>query len=242
MDSRTIGTFVSLCLGLTAIQAEAASLQVTPVRIQVDTPAAASKVTVSNPGDVPITAQLRVFKWTRVNGQDQLTPTRDVVASPPLVKLAPGQPYVVRIVRLKKSGVAGEESYRLLVDEIPSPEAQTPVIGPRFAIRQSLPVFFTGAGANAQIEWEASLKKGRLYVSARNQGQKRIRLSELSISAGAGKPLKVTTGLGYVLGRSSEQWAAKIPVKGFAPGTTITIQAQSDNGPIRKVAKIRATD
>lgn len=242
MDTRAIRVFATMLFGLTAVQAEAASLQVTPVRIQVNAPAAASKITVSNPGDVPLTAQLRVFKWTRVNGKDELTPTRDVVASPPLVKLAPGQPYMVRIVRLKKSTVVGEEAYRLLVDEIPAAETQARVLGPRFAIRQSLPVFFTGAEANAQIDWDARLKGNRLYLSARNQGQKRVRLSELNISTATGKPLKLSTGLGYVLGRSTEQWTAKIPAKEFAPGTTITIQAQGDNGPIRKMAKIRTAD
>src|SRR5260221_9738496 len=106
--------------------AEASSLQVTPVRIQVMSPSASAAITVSNPGDDEIAAQVRVFKWTRVNGKDQLEPTREVVASPPLTKLAPGQPYVVRIVRVDPRPVVGEEAYRLLVDEIPNPQSVAP--------------------------------------------------------------------------------------------------------------------
>ncbi|MGH6853951.1 MAG: fimbrial biogenesis chaperone, partial [Aestuariivirga sp.] len=94
MRLRALGRLILGMLALGSTQAIASSLQVTPVRIQVELPAAASTITVSNPGDTPLSAQLRVFKWTRVNGEDTLAPTKDVVASPPLAKLAPGQPYV----------------------------------------------------------------------------------------------------------------------------------------------------
>jgi len=222
--------------------AAAASLQVTPVKIQVDAPAAASKISLSNPGDRPLTAQLRVFKWTRINGEDKLVATRDVVASPPVVKLEPGEPYMVRIVRVKKSPVAGEESYRLLVDKIPDADTETPAFGPRFVVRQSIPVFFTAAAASPQIAWDAVAKSGRLYLKARNDGERRLRISALQVAANDRAPVPVGVGLGYVLGQSSELWPAKLPAGALAPGTTITILAQGDNGPIRAKAKIRPAD
>ena len=242
MRSRAAG-ILALTLLLGASQTIASSLQVTPVRIQVESPAAASTITVSNPGDEPLAAQIRVFRWTRVNGKDTLQPTKDVVASPPLTRLAPSQPYVVRIIRVSKTPLNGEETYRLLVDEIPNPQASAPSFGPRFAIRQSIPVFFTDPAAAPKLTWAAVLKNGRLLVKARNEGGRRVRISALKVTNGSGAALGFGDGfIGYVFGRSSEQWTAVTAPRGFAPGAAITILAQGDNGPIKATAKIQAAN
>ena len=96
----------------------ASSLQVAPVNIEVPAPGAASTITLKNSGSGSVNAQIRVFKWTQVDGKDQLVPTKEVVASPPAVKLGPGKSSVVRIVRRSKSPTATEESFRLVVDEV----------------------------------------------------------------------------------------------------------------------------
>ncbi len=243
MRLRAIGGLALTILVLGASQAMASSLQVTPVRIQVDLPAAASTITVSNPGDTPLAAQLRVFSWKRVEGKDTLEPTKNVVASPPLAKLAPGQPYVVRIIRVAKTPLDGEETYRLLIDEIPDPRAQAPSFGPRFAIRQSIPVFFSDPAAAPRLSWAATVKNGKLHLKARNEGGRRVRISALNVRNESGGSLNYGDHfVGYVFGRSSEQWTASMPKKGFAPGGTITILAQSDNGPIKATAKIQAAN
>jgi fimbrial chaperone protein len=230
-----------LCLGLG--HAMASSLEVSPVRIQVVSPDAASTITVSNPGTEPLVAQLRVFKWSRVDRADKLVPTKDVVASPPLTKLAPGQPYVVRIIRVAKAPVEGEETYRLLVDEIPNPQTSAPSLGPRFALRQSIPVFFTNPAAAPKLFWTADVEKGRLVLKARNEGGKRVRISALNVTNRSGATLNFGDGfVGYVFGRSSEQWTAAASPKGFAPGGTISILAQSENGPIKATAQIQSAD
>jgi len=233
---------ISAMLVLGASQALASALQVMPVRIQVEAPSAASVITVSNPGDQPLAAQLRVFRWERVGGKDKLVPTKDVVASPPLTKLAPGQPYVVRIIRVSKKPLSGEETYRLLVDEIPSPQA-APSFGPRFAIRQSIPVFFTDPAAVPVLSWDAVASQGRLILKARNEGQRRVRISALKAVSKTGTSATFGDGfVGYVFRQSSEQWTTAAMPKGFAPGSVITIQAQGDNGPIKATAKIRSAD
>jgi len=243
MRLRAISELALTILVLGSVQAMASSLQVTPVRIQVEFPAAASTITVSNPGDTPLSAQLRVFKWTRIDGKDTLAPTKDVVASPPLAKLAPGQPYVVRIIRVSKKPLAGEETYRLLVDEIPGRQVSIPSFGPRFAIRQSIPVFFTDPAAAPRLSWAAAIKNGKLLIKARNEGGRRVRISALNVTNESGASLGYGENfIGYVFGQSSEQWTAAMPKKGFAPGGTITILAQGDNGPIKATAKIQAAN
>ncbi len=232
-----------MILALGSTQAVASAIQVSPVRIQVELPAAASTITISNPGDTPLSAQLRVFKWTHIDGKDTLEPTKDVVASPPLAKLAPGQPYVVRIIRVSKKPLSGEETYRLIIDEIPNLQAQVPSFGPRFAIRQSIPVFFSDPAAAPKLSWAATIKNGRLLLQARNEGGRRVRISALNVTNGSGASLSYGDNfIGYVFGRSSEQWTAAVPAKAFTPGGTITILAQGDSGPIKATAKIQAAN
>src|SRR4029077_342518 len=98
----------------------AASLQVAPVKVEVASPGAATTVKLRNEGATPLNAQIRVFRWSQVNGEDKLEPTTDVVASPPLTKLSPKTDYTVRLVRVSKTPVDKEETDLLVLGELPA--------------------------------------------------------------------------------------------------------------------------
>src|SRR5499427_7664467 len=150
----------------------AASLQVTPVMIEVAAPGAATTVKLRNEGTTPLNAQIRVFRWTQVNGEDKLEPTSDVVASPPLAKLAPKVDYTVRLVRVSKAPVSKEETYRLFVDELPDAANQRNQ-AVNLLLRYSIPVFFYPAtGAPASLTWSVDHSGGRLSVVAKNSGDR----------------------------------------------------------------------
>jgi fimbrial chaperone protein len=218
----------------------ASSLQIMPVNIEVPAPGAASKVTLSNGGSEVLNAQVRVFKWTQQNGQDKLVETRDVIASPPSLKLGAGKKGVIRVVRVNKAPAATEESYRLIVDEVPKPPKPGSA-GVGFAIRYSIPVFFSKPGEDTDLDWSASVSDGKIVVKAANSGGRHVRLSGLKVVASNGKALSFGSGLsGYVLGQSSRMWIAKS--KSIAPGSTIKIVAQGDNGPIEATAKVQAAN
>ena len=136
---------------LTAIDPSwAASLQVAPVKVEVASPGAATTVKLRNEGTTSLNAQIRVFRWSQVNGEDKLEPTTDVVASPPLTKLSPKTDYTVRLVRVSKTPVAKEETYRLFIDELPDAANQRNR-AVNLLLRYSIPVFFYPAsGAPAQ--------------------------------------------------------------------------------------------
>ena len=220
--------------------ASASSLQITPISIEVPAPGAASAVTLNNPGADAVNAQIRIFKWVQNNGEDELIPTKDVVASPPAAKLAPGKKSVIRVVRLGKTPAAAEENYRLIVDELPKP-VKAGSAGVGFSVRYSIPVFFSKAGDDADLSWQATVAKGLLVLKAENSGGRRVRLASLAVVNGSGKTIKVGEGLaGYVLGQSWRQWIVKS--KAIAAGGTIKITAQGDNGPIEATAKVVAAN
>jgi len=149
MRSTGAALFATL-VAFASFPASAGSLQVEPVLVDVAAPGAASTVTLRNEGTAPINAQIRVFRWSLVNGKEQLDPTNDVVASPPSVTLTPKGQYITRIVRVSKQPVVGEESYRLLVDQLPDLSQQRNG-AVNLMVRYSIPVFF-GPSGDALIE------------------------------------------------------------------------------------------
>jgi len=200
-------------------------LQITPINIEVPAPGAASTVTLNNPGGETINAQIRVFKWIQHDGEDQLVPTTEVVVSPPAVKLTAGKKSVIRVVRLGKSPAATEETYRLIVDELPKP-VKAGQAGVGFTLRSSIPVFFSKNGQEADLSWQAVMAKGQLVLKAENSGGRRVRLASLAVVNGSGKTIRLGEGLaGYVLGQSSRQWTVKGASKAVTAGGSIKITA-----------------
>ena len=227
-------------LGLATIigvgTANAAGLQVKPVGIELQAPAAAAKLTLTNKSRKPITAQVRIFRWTQENGRDVLARTHTVVASPPLLKMRPRREYIVRVVRLSKAPVRGEEAYRLLVDEIPRHKRrQTGVI---FTLRYSIPVFFQQPGATPpKVSWRAHVRNGRLVLTAHNGGELHEKISRLRVVLPGGRTRTLFRGLaGYVLGGANRTWQTRLKVR---RGATIAIRGQGINGPFVAKAQVR---
>ncbi len=228
-------TFAAFSTALSLIAAPAsgfaASLQVSPTSLEVTAPGAATTLTLNNPGDAPLKAQIRVYRWCLVNGEERLDPATGVVASPPMATLQPKTNYVVRVVRVSKQPVIAEETYRLVVDEIPD-RTNLPNRSVAMAFRYSVPVFFmTKDGGAPNLAWSSQTRNGKTFVSATNTGTRRVRLADLQISDGKGKPVTIAKGLaGYVLARSSKSWVAPGLVQ--SAGTPLQITARGDLGPI----------
>jgi fimbrial chaperone protein len=232
----------ALAIGLLgAAPVHAASLQVQPALVDVVAPGAASTVTLRNEGQKPITVQIRVFRWSQVDGEERLEPTEDVVASPPAVELTPETDYVARIVRVVKRPVAGEEAYRLLVDELPDArQVKSGTI--KLLVRYSIPVFFAEPDRTPPaVAWTVSRHAGRVIVSARNAGVSRLRISSLSLRDAGGHKISFGNGLvGYALGRSTMRWTAPAGGHRFAASGPVRISGQGNDGTIDAIAPVVA--
>lgn len=230
------GIGVLALISASTVAASAASLQVSPTTLDMVAPSAGSVLNLRNEGEKRTTVQLRVFRWTQKNGVEKLEPTNTVVASPPVAKLSPNQDYVVRILRVGKAPVAGEESYRVLVDEVPVKGDVRPG-NIKLVVRQSIPVFFRAADSSApQITWTVERGAKGTVLKARNEGSSRLRIVNLSATQN-GKSLVKRNGLvGYVLGGSTMTF----PLGVKAPGAgSVLIKAIGDLGPIEAKAAVK---
>lgn len=220
-----------------ALPSAASSFQATPVNVEIRAPGATSNVTLKNDGDAPLNMQVRVFKWSQVDGQDKLEPATDVVASPPMATVGAKSEQIVRLVRINKLPVAAEESYRVLVDEIPDPaQRKNGQIG--IALRYSIPVFIMpGQSTESKLDWSVQQRDGKYYIAATNTGTRRVKVSALQVKDASGGSVVVGEGLnGYVLARSSMRWV--LPAKAGKLGLNgpVVVSARGDDGPINAPA------
>jgi len=236
--NRSIPSIALAALVLQICTARAAQLRVEPVLLEMNAPAAAGTLTLRNDEDREVTIQTRVLRWSQSAGKETLEPTTDVVASPPAVTLAPGADYVVRVVRVTKQPVRGEESYRVIVDQLPRAGRQQSR-SVSLLIRQSIPAFFRARELSLPaVTWSMSYDAGKLVVMASNTGDERLRIASLRLRDSSGGIVSFGNGLvGYVLGRSSMSWIAPSYPRGFANGGPISITAETDKGPTHAVAQ-----
>lgn len=187
--------------------ASAQGLRVSPVLLEVPAPGAATTLTLHNDGREPVTIQSRVFRWLQQNGAEQLQRTSDVVVSPPAVRLEPGASQKIRVVRIAKSAVRGEEAYRVVVNEVPD-QTRRRSGAVAFATEHRIPVFFAGQGArHPDVSWSLRNSGNATLLVAQNRGDSRLRLADLELSGANGASVSRPGLVGYVLGGSSMQWA-----------------------------------
>jgi fimbrial chaperone protein len=156
---------------LLAAPTVAGVFSVTPVRIFMTPKDRAVAVTLSNEGDQAVALQAELNVWSQsADGMDVLTPTDDLVLSPPIIKLAPKARQVVRLASLKPADASRQLTYRLIVREIP--EAATPGknIQVPVALALSMPVFITPPPAQRNVVCSADGKGGSWQALCKNDG------------------------------------------------------------------------
>jgi fimbrial chaperone protein len=218
-------------------EAEAQSLRVSPVTIDLSPGAASAVYTLDTEKPEGVSVQVRVFRWSQANGEDKLEKTEDVVVSPPVLTVHQGASSTIRLVRVAKAPVSGEEAYRVMIDEIPDRKnIQAGAVMLR--IRQSLPVFFNGVDARpGAIAWKVVQRDSKFVLEATNPGRKRSKVSKLTVTDDKNRDVVKIDGVaGYVLGGQSKAWDLAPSPSG--PSKTLSITAESDTGQINATVNV----
>lgn len=196
--------------------AMASGLQVSPISLSLQAKQNARGLTLSNTGKDVVQAQVRVYHWSQDDKGDQLTASRGLLASPPMIELQPGEKQLIRIIRASAPPKGVEDSYRLSIDELPIKSAEQKT-GLQFALSYSLPVFVQPVGVQQtapKLQWNYTVQPDGNQVAMRvsNSGNGRAQLAKLSIEDTTGKTIEINPGLlGYVLPGATMQWTLKIP-------------------------------
>lgn len=216
-SSRITGFGFLLLASLTAFNSWAAnSVLLWPIDPKIASDEKATELWMENRGDNTTLMQVRVFLWQQQDGQDRYQTQQQVLASPPMVRIEPGKKQLIRLVKQTPVPAGEETAFRILIDEIPSPQAQNAAknqAGLNFQMRYTVPLFVYGNGASAtsakpQLAWQLVNRDGHQALEITNRGSGHARLSRVSLG---GRSVSDSL-LGYVLPYSSNTFPLSFPV------------------------------
>ncbi|TWB63605.1 fimbrial chaperone protein [Nitrospirillum viridazoti] len=217
--------------------AGAQSLTVLPVTMQLAPGQTAVAFTVINQSDTEASYQIRGFRWSQVDGNDQLTPTEELLASPPIGTIPAATSQVVRIaVRHPPQG--REASYRILLDQIPPPADPGTV---RIALRLSIPIFAEPSTRIAShVRWQVENNGGEAYLVATNDGNRHETVRNIVLTAPDGRAVKAEDNVSpYILPGSTRRW--RMPgLAAPAAGSTLRLTARADSGALDQPVTVAA--
>ncbi|AMB85660.1 molecular chaperone [Pseudomonas agarici] len=222
------GLMVLVLLGAGQVRA-ASSVLIWPIDPVLEADQQASALWLENRGNETTNLQVRVFAWSQSGFDDQYQNQREVIGSPPVARIEPGQKQLVRLTRTREMPLGREQAYRIIIDEIPSAKSPDAAVSNgntaaaiQFQMRYSIPLFAYGAGLWSKedltrqrdpksvgipdLSWRKVAEGGRSYIEIRNRGAVHARLTDVAVRQ-AGQPRPVVEGLmGYVLPGAIMRW------------------------------------
>lgn len=197
-----------------------AMVSLAPLRLELAGAETSAILRVSNPSNRAVGVQVRIFRWSQTNGAETYAASNDVMISPSIMQIAPGQTQIFRVSR-RDAPSAGEKRFRIAVDQLPDPgleaagEAQA-------RIRFTIPLLIDrDKAAPAQPQW--AIDAGGLKLA--NAGGQTIRVAGIELTDATGTKVDAPlSGLRYAHGGSTITW----PLGGICPAGPVQVTANID--------------
>ncbi|HSQ78473.1 MAG TPA: fimbria/pilus periplasmic chaperone, partial [Nitrospirota bacterium] len=218
----------------------AADFQIQPTTLELSGGARSGAFSVINNGNESINFQVSVKEWTQdANGKDVYEDTKDIVFFPKIMTTGPNEQRAIRI-GLKAPLSVNEKTYRLFVEEIPSPKKGTEMkeqgkikAGITIAFRFATPIFVKPLKQqeSAAVE-KVEMSKGVVQAMIKNTGNVHIKLLSVMFrgKAADGRVLfsKEIAGW-YILHGLSIPYKTAVPKEACEGLATIEVNAKSEN-------------
>ncbi|MFN4184600.1 MAG: molecular chaperone [Hyphomonas sp.] len=176
------------------LPANAQGLAIAPIMVEAPAGGGATSLTLSSDLDHDVTVQVRVFDWTQKEGEEQLEPARGLRFAPEIFTLRPG---TSQVIRMSVPDTGGAGAWRIIIDELPSPEGLQEIRAAQLSIRlRYVLAMFAGDPAKPE-SLEARLGEEALHL--RNPGPGWLRLHDLSLQTDLGEAVPAGPGILYLL-------------------------------------------
>jgi fimbrial chaperone protein len=213
--------------------ASAAQFTITPVRIFMTSKDRAVAVTVSNDSDEEVVMQADLYSWKqKLDGSDDLVLTEDLILTPPILKLPPRGRQVVRLARLTPPPAGVQQSYRLIVRELPEARSSAQ-IQLQVALAFSLPVFISPPGVKRDLQCGVErAAPDQVRASCSNAGSAYTQIRTLEVLDEKGAKLAARDSGGYLLPTVKRSFDIK-RADGKIPGGKVKLQVALDDGSVQ---------
>jgi fimbrial chaperone protein len=228
----SLSKFALIVAALTVGQmATAGSFSVSPTRIELLPGQRAAVVTLRNADASPLTVQVELVDWSQATGEDQYTPTRDLLATPPVFTLAPNSEQVVRIALRAAQDGAAEKAFRIFFQEVPQ-EVKPGFNGLNVALRVGVPIFIAPKqAAEGKLEWSLRQQDdGKLRVEAVNNGNAHVQVTGFELSVASLSERLPVEQMRYVLPGARISWTIDAPKSKTSDLARARVVGSSDRG------------
>lgn len=189
-----------------ALEASASSFIASPITFDLTSSKPMSILRLTNNGDSDLRLQVHAVKWSTDGHIETQVNTDEVILNPPIFTIKSGQQQFLRFGLRSVTQTATEQSYRLIVDEIPDEKAAGGELGLRTVLRVSIPVFINPVQKNVHVTWHL-VSKGRQYILvADNSGDTHIKINGFVIADDKGTPIVTNNDPTYVLPEQRKEW------------------------------------
>ncbi|MDP1610660.1 MAG: fimbria/pilus periplasmic chaperone [Sulfuritalea sp.] len=239
---RRVGANLVLLLAF-QLQAVAGSFGVSPIRIDLDRSARNGAIAVTNDEDgAPLRTQLRLYEWTQdASGKDEYRESEDLLYFPRLMALEKGEQKLVR-VGLRVPATTQEKTYRLFIEELPSPPPPGAAPGARVAIavRFGVPVFVKPMNEDIRgVIEKLELTKGSLRVVVRNAGNVHFTINAIAIASGDAH-VKEVSGW-YLLAGAMREHAIELPAETCGGLKRLDVTVKTDKSEFKDALDVNAS-
>lgn len=226
---------LALQCALLGQMAEAGSYGINPVKLTFSSQNTPQVMTVRNDGEQAAVVQVELAAWTQQEDREVYTPTRDLLANPPIFSIPAGATQIIRVGLRRAPDEHRELAYRLFLQEVPPPP-KPDAIGLQVALRISIPVFVAPRQPIEPIlQWRAiRLDDHTLQVAVTNVGNGHDHLSAYKIYRGNSEtPLLSRQLFAYLLPGTTHYWTQPMET-GTAPnpGETLRILTNTEAGEV----------
>jgi fimbrial chaperone protein len=152
-----------------------------------------------------------------VDGADEYEDTRLFIVSPPSFKLHPGKSKKVRLGFRGKRGTPSEQTFRLIVAEVPSEvkKAEEGTSTLDVTLRHVLPVYVAPQSPGGpKLSWTVTRQGDTATLRATNSGNQRATVVSVGLHPNPNQdntPVYVNNSLAHVLTGSWREWQVKLP-------------------------------
>jgi len=210
MQRRTTWAAQAVMLLLACIypmpEASASSFIASPITFELTASKPMSILRLTNNGDTDLRLQVHAVKWSTDGHIETQVKTDEVILNPPIFTVKPGQQQFLRFGLRTVTQWEAEQSYRLIVDEIPTETSAGGELGLRTVLRVSIPVFINPVQKNVRVTWHL-IHRGQHYVLvADNSGNTHIKINGFVIADDKGTPIVTDDDPAYVLPKQRKEW------------------------------------
>jgi len=219
------------CALLAADQAQAGSIEISPVRSDLSATVRVGVLTVRNTGEDEAVMQVSLLRWPASDAAYPFEPTTDLLVTPTTFRLAAGAQQIVRVGLRGPVPRNEEAAYRLVIEEVPALQEQD-TTRMRLVVRHDLPVFVAPVAPRMQkLTITMECTEGDAYLQLKNLGNLHLKVLRLTLLEPGSTALDADwKTFQYLLPGGTAQWRlSTIAPQAKARGYTATAYTELES-------------